>query len=92
ASLEGAEFDETTSLTAANTQGAAVREVDFTKLPEIADHIDALFGDASVKLPDGVTPPPHWPDEEMQVIDFVDAWRIWQSTLPAGWDKDIPKR
>ncbi|WP_299040971.1 pentapeptide repeat-containing protein [uncultured Tateyamaria sp.] len=91
ADLGEAAFDKNTSLTAANLRGAAVRDVDFTATPQIADHLADIFGDASTALPNGVIPdhpdwPAHWPRTRLDLSEFRDAWRIWQSTLPKGWD------
>ena len=87
ADLRGARFDDATSLSAATLQGAALREVDFTNMPQIAEHVQDMFGDTSVTLPDGVSPPDHWPTTELDDFEFDTQWRAWQATLPKGWDK-----
>ncbi len=92
-----AEFDAATSLSAATLRGAALKDVDFSTVPHSKDQIRDMFGDASITLPNGVTPehddwPPHWAREEFDFEDFFTRWRAFQSTLPEGWDKDIPKR
>ncbi len=97
ADLIRAEFDAATSLSAAALRGAALKDVDFSTVPHSKDQIRDMFGDASITLPNGVTPehddwPPHWAREEFDFEDFFTQWRIFQSTLPEGWDKDIPKR
>lgn len=95
ANLIAAQFDASTSLTDATLRGASVREVDFTSVPQILPHLDDIYGDASVTLPDGIAPghddwPPHWSEEELSWQDFNAKWNEWQATLPEGWDKDIP--
>ncbi|MEL7091860.1 MAG: pentapeptide repeat-containing protein, partial [Pseudomonadota bacterium] len=96
ADLWKAQFDAATSLTNASNRAASVREVDFTYVPQIAEHLAHIFGDASVTLPNGARPgddgwPAHWATETLNWEDFETAWRTWQATLPEGWDKDIPK-
>lgn len=95
ATLGGAQFDASTSLTDAALRGASVKEVDFTSVPQILPHLDDIYGDASVTLPDGIAPghddwPPHWSEEKLSGLDFYAKWKEWQATLPEGWDKDIP--
>ncbi len=86
ANLGGAQFDAETSLTTATLRGAVVREFDFTTLPEIAEHLEDMFGDVSVIRPEGVQKPDHWLDTKDDP-EFFDQWRAWQATLPSGWDK-----
>ncbi|MEM8693671.1 MAG: pentapeptide repeat-containing protein, partial [Pseudomonadota bacterium] len=92
ADLAGAQFDSATNLSAATLRGAALRLVDFRDVPQIEAHIEDVFGDASVKLPNGVQPsdpewPAHWSKEELDWQQFDKAWRTWQATLPPGWDQ-----
>ncbi len=87
--LVEAQFDGETNLTAATLRGAAVRSVDFTKIPEIADHIDPLFGDATVTFPDGVSPPDRFNIEYETWDDFETAWRGFQRSI--GQDPDNPE-
>ena len=84
ANLGVAQFDDATDLTAATFQGAAVRSVDFTTIPQIARHLADMFGDASVLLPDGVDRPAHWPDFELDYDKFETEWRKWQAD-PGGY-------
>ncbi|MEP1585296.1 MAG: pentapeptide repeat-containing protein [Tateyamaria sp.] len=86
ANLRRAQFDAETSLISAGAQGAAIKEVDFTNLPQITEHLQDMFGDASVKLPDGVTKPDYWPDKDLKWGDFDTQWHAWQATLEPGWD------
>ena len=86
--LRRAELDDATSLTRANLRGAAVREVDFTHVPQIADHLDDLFGDATVILPDGVARPELFNIEYENEDAYSDAWRAFRREL--SQDPDNP--
>ena len=90
ADLWDARFDAETFLTAATLRGAAVRNVDFTTVPQIAQHLEDIFGDASVTLPEGVEAPGHWPQSQLGFPEFDTQWRAWQATLPPGWDQPKP--
>ncbi|SMY09083.1 pentapeptide repeat-containing protein [Flavimaricola marinus] len=92
ADLREAQFSDRTLLTAATLRGAAVRSVDFTNIPQIADHVADVFGDASVTLPGGHGAtsddwPDHWPKTELDYDEFETAWHSWQATLPPATDK-----
>ncbi|MEP4249204.1 pentapeptide repeat-containing protein [Tateyamaria sp.] len=87
ASFESTLFDAKIYLFDATLRGAAVKEVDFTNIPQITEHLNDLFGDASVALPDGVPAPDHWSDKTLAYDDFHNQWRAWQATLPEGWDE-----
>ncbi|NIZ10640.1 pentapeptide repeat-containing protein [Pseudooceanicola sp. HF7] len=98
ADLWEAQLDQKTALTDADLRRAAVKEVDFTDVPQITDHLSSLFGDGSVSLPGGrgheeADWPEHWPREDLDADffgkagPFYDAWRAWQrenhpDTLP----------
>ncbi|MEL6886499.1 MAG: pentapeptide repeat-containing protein [Pseudomonadota bacterium] len=93
ANLFRARFDDATDLSAATLRGAALRSVDFTDVSQITDHLDDMFGDASVTLPSGARPgdarwPKEWATTELGYGEFLTAWRAWQATLPPGWDAD----
>ncbi len=100
ADLRGAQMDAATNLSAATLRGAALRSVDYTEVRQIMEHVADVFGDASVKLPGGVTPghpdwPAHWSEEvlilnlrETLEDDFLTAWRAWQASI--GFDPDDP--
>ncbi|MEL6450851.1 MAG: pentapeptide repeat-containing protein [Pseudomonadota bacterium] len=90
ADLRGAQFDNATDLTAATLRGAAVKNVDFTDVPQIIPFLDDIFGDATTSLPEGEYREPYWTGKELDLDEFDDAWRAWQKTLPPGWDEDIP--
>ncbi|MEI4231750.1 pentapeptide repeat-containing protein [Roseovarius sp. D22-M7] len=94
--LGEARFDAHTSLTAAPLRGAAVRDVDFTTIPQIADHLQGIFGDASVTLPDGHGPgheswPAHWPSVKLNPRDFVTQWQAWLKDLETEDPPDPPQ-
>ncbi|MFY0619197.1 pentapeptide repeat-containing protein [Shimia sp.] len=75
ADLWRAELDVSTNLTAALFAGASVRFVDFLDVPQIDDHIDAVFGDGTTKLPEDVKRPATWPNEKLNEIDYNAQWR-----------------
>ncbi|MEP5632651.1 MAG: pentapeptide repeat-containing protein [Tateyamaria sp.] len=85
--LSGAQFDAATSLTAAVFQGAAVKEVDFTNIPQITEHLNDVFGDDSTTPPTDIARPDHWLGENLNYDDFHTEWRAWQATRPEGWDE-----
>ncbi|WP_101067903.1 pentapeptide repeat-containing protein [Roseovarius salinarum] len=84
ADLGSARFGPDTDLSWANLSGAAARSVDFTGMPEIADQLAGMFGDGSVKLPDGCDRPAHWPRQELDFGEFLKQWREWQAD-PNGY-------
>ena len=78
--LAYARLDEDTDLRAATLTGAAVRALDFTDIPQIATHLEGMFGDASVTLPAGHdNRPDHWPRNVLEGKDFNEQWRRWQT-------------
>ena len=87
--LGAARFNEQTDLTAATLRGAAVRSVDCTDVPQIVEHLEEMFGDGSVTVPEGVAWPKHWPKhlldglvetEDGKLADRFDyEWRKWQA-------------
>jgi hypothetical protein len=82
--LDVARFDSETNLCAASLRGAAARSVDFTGMPEIADHLAGMFGDGSVTLPEGCDRPAHWPRRALHPLQFQEEWRAWQAD-PEGY-------
>ena len=81
ANLFGAQFDAKTDFTPATLRGAGVKSVDFTNLPQIADYIDQIYGDASVTRPKGIDHPTHWHEDDLDYLDFLGNWRAWQETI-----------
>ena len=76
-------------LAGATLRGAAVRSVDCTDVPQIVEHLEEMFGDGSVTVPEGVAWPKHWPKhlldglvetEDGKLADRFDyEWRKWQA-------------
>lgn len=89
ADLRWAEFDSETSLSAAMLNWAALRGVNLSNIPQITEHLNVMFGDRSVTLPDGVAYPDHWPESDMDWNEFGEAWRDWQRA--GGFDPDNPR-
>jgi hypothetical protein len=75
-------MDATTAPLAATLRGAALREVDYSKVHLSQDQVNAVFGDGTVILPKGLTRPAHWPEEELDVFEFHTQWDEWRKTLP----------
>ncbi|MFB9150267.1 pentapeptide repeat-containing protein [Roseovarius ramblicola] len=90
ARLVGARFDPDTALTAATLRGAAVRAVDFTSIPQITGHLEGIFGDGSVTLPEGCDWPAHWPRHELEFRKFIEEWRKWQADREGYTPPDPP--
>ena len=89
ADLSEAQFDAATDLSGATFRGAALRSVDFTDVPQIADHLEELFGDSTVILPDGVTRLARFDLKYDNWDAFETAWRDFQRSI--GQDLDDPK-
>ncbi|MDG2341353.1 MAG: hypothetical protein P8L32_09190, partial [Paracoccaceae bacterium] len=84
-----AKFDVSTNCTATNFYSVAVQYVDFSDLMQFSEHLQDMFGDATVTLPDGQkidSPdwPAHWPKFEMDRSTFHAEWRKWQDD-PYGY-------
>jgi len=88
ANLSWAEFDPDTDLHAAALRGAACRSVDFTTIPKIADHLEHLFGDDTVKLPPNITAPARFSQTYEDYEAFLTAWRAFQRSI--GQDPENP--
>ena len=94
ADLGRARFDPETDLAAATLRGAAAMSVDFTSIPEVADHLEGMFGDGSVTLPGGRGPdggdwPGHWPRHKLDPAEFYEEWRKWRDD-PDNYDPPDP--
>ena len=89
ADLDGAEFDDSTSFSTAMPAWAALKDVDLSQVPQIAEHLKSMFGDGSVILPKGVEPPDHWPKADLGWNEFEPKWREWQRA--GGFDPDTPQ-
>ncbi|NKB27145.1 MAG: hypothetical protein GKR99_06160 [Rhodobacteraceae bacterium] len=83
-SLDGAHLSSATSLKAATLRGAALRDVDCSKCATVDSLVEA-YGDASVKLPDGLTAGEgklaHWSTDELDWDDFDTQRRAYQKSI-----------
>ncbi|SHK75200.1 Pentapeptide repeat-containing protein [Roseovarius marisflavi] len=75
AHLWDAQFDENTNLSVATLRGATLRFMNCTNIPQLTEHLEGMFGDASVTLPGGHGPehaswPRHWPRFELGFRQF----------------------
>ncbi|WP_143100540.1 pentapeptide repeat-containing protein [Roseovarius indicus] len=87
--LVEARFDAQTDVTTATLRGAAVRSFDCSDVPQIAEHLEEMYGDGSVTLPKGVAWPKHWPEHALDGVAetedgeriglFIYEWRKWQA-------------
>lgn len=87
ANLRGARMDASTELTSAVLRGAAVSWVDDTTITQLEPHLDDMFGDGSVDLPEGIPRPAHWPKWTLPwrgAHGFADEWRKWRDD-PDGY-------
>ena len=73
ADLSGARFDAETNLTQATLDHAMAKNVDLAQSQFDPSQIAAMFGDASVALPPGLSRPAHWPDVDLR-------WNIYNET------------
>ncbi|MDF3421384.1 pentapeptide repeat-containing protein [Sulfitobacter sp. M57] len=89
ADFRWAEFDSETSFSAAALDWAALKDVNLSKTPQITEHLNVMFGDRSVTLPDGADYPDHWPESDMVWIEFEEAWHDWQRA--GGFHPDNPR-
>ncbi|HKL68906.1 pentapeptide repeat-containing protein [Salibaculum sp.] len=82
ARMEGAE-----NLTAALLRAAALRFFDYSSVPFTQEQVNAMFGDASVTLPEGIARPDKWPACELPwggEHAFDTEWRKWRAD-PDGY-------
>jgi uncharacterized protein YjbI with pentapeptide repeats len=82
ADLIDARMNENTFLPTADVSSAAAKAVCLKKVAITADQIKSMFGDTSVKLPEGIAKPEHWPDWELPWFgehNFNKEWRKWQA-------------
>ncbi|MFY9212927.1 MAG: pentapeptide repeat-containing protein, partial [Aestuariivita sp.] len=88
AGLSWAEMDEETDLRSASLRGARLRYVDYTQVGLTQEHVDSVFGDDTVALPEGITPPERFSRAHEGREAFEAAWRAWQTEI--GFDRDDP--
>jgi uncharacterized protein YjbI with pentapeptide repeats len=90
AELVGADLfwlDSVEALLEANTQNAASQHCDFSDINAAMGKFTTMFGDATVTLPNGITPshpdwPAHWPKTKLKARSFTEAHKAWLSTQP----------
>ncbi|MDU8911111.1 pentapeptide repeat-containing protein [Aestuariicoccus sp. MJ-SS9] len=84
-----AQFDTSTSFSAAILRGAALKAVDCAMAKFSQDQIEETFGDASVTLGD-LKKPAHWDqsDDPLEFFNFHNKWRAWQRSI--GMTPDGP--
>jgi uncharacterized protein YjbI with pentapeptide repeats len=92
--LRSTRMDGSTVFADARLQGAYFGSVDLTSVWLEPEQIMAVFGDATVTLPGGVTPdhpdwPAHWPKGELDRDEFEKQYRLWQSD-PATYTPPPP--
>jgi len=89
AHLEGARLDwarlnSATSLKTATFRGAALRDVDCGECAT-NDSLFEAYGDASVKLPKGLTAGEgklsHWSPNHLDLLDYETEWRAYQKSI-----------
>lgn len=98
ADLRGVEFDEKTCLLGANAEGAFFSSSDFRSISNrslMLNFFAGSFGDASVILPDGITPghedwPHSWITTEGRQENAID-WQAWRKNNQIMHDWDLLK-
>lgn len=88
ADLRAAAMDEETDLRSASLRGARLRYVDYTQVGLTQEQVDSVFGDDTVALPEGITPPERFSRAHEGREAFEAAWRAWQTEI--GFDRDDP--
>lgn len=84
ARLDRARFDHETDFNQAKLRGATVRSANYSGLLQLTDHLQNMFGDASVILPGEFGPrheswPQHWPKFKLNDTQYEVEWRAWQA-------------
>ena len=72
------QMNASTGLPGAVLRGASVKYVDYTAIPVSQEQIDQMFGDGSVKLPEDLRRPAHWPKAVLDWGAFDQEWRKWR--------------
>lgn len=75
-------FENPKALATTYLTSSSVKNFDLAKIFLTQAQIDTVFGDGSVKLPKYLKRPEHWPDEELDWIDYRLAWREWRKKFP----------
>ncbi|WP_172295897.1 pentapeptide repeat-containing protein [Pseudoruegeria sp. HB172150] len=89
ANLSGARMDAATFFKPATLRGAGLKVVDFSDVTMDPQIMAEAFGDATVKLPEGVSLHPDSPtDRDLDWNEFYTQWRAWQREH--GYDRYQP--
>ena len=96
ADLTLARMDAATDLTGAVVSKATVRYVDYSGVRISMDQVKSMFGDATVTLPNGITPaspdwPAHWPKFELDWDDFSTEYEKWRADPTTYTPPDPPQ-
>ncbi|NBV60581.1 MAG: pentapeptide repeat-containing protein [Rhodobacteraceae bacterium] len=89
ADLRKTEFDAETDFLSADLSGAQIYSVDFSHTGISAKQLNSAFGDGSTTLPAGMARPAHWPQAELEIIDFLYEYHKWQEN-PATYAPPAP--
>jgi hypothetical protein len=82
-----ARLDSATKLDGAVFSKSFLKMVDISDVSISLDQLNSMFGDASVTLPNNITPdspdwPAHWPKEELERVSFLTAYDTWLAAQP----------
>ena len=89
ADLRGTEFDAEADFHGADLSGARIRFVDFSHTGISAKQLNSAFGNGSTALPAGMARPAHWPQAELEIIDFLYEYHKWRKN-PATYAPPAP--
>jgi len=95
ANLSGARMDEvvlyktrmnaSTSFSPSTLRGAGLKEINLSEVHADRDRLSELlseaFGDHSVRLPEGVERPPHWPEEDLEESEWLQQWNAFRRKI-----------
>lgn len=78
-------MDANTDLKGAVLSKSAAKSMDLSIAGISTDQINSMFGDASVTLPNNITPSDpewreHWPKQELSLRAFREAYNVWLAT------------
>jgi uncharacterized protein YjbI with pentapeptide repeats len=85
--LLNARLDSATKLDGAVFSKSFLKMVDISDVSISLDQLNSMFGDASVTLPNNITPdspdwPAHWPKEVLERVSFLSAYDTWLAAQP----------
>ena len=84
------QFDQATEMTDVDWAMATVKGVDFSTLPQIRIHLNDMLGDSSIRLPEGLNSPVHWPKFDLDWPDFHEEWEKWKANPDTYVPPDQP--